>query len=276
MEDLTKNQLILLALLVSFVTSIAASIATASLLDQAPPRVTQTIHRVVERTIETVVPSSDPKKPDVVTQEKTVIVREEDAITDAIALVSPSLVRVYLTKDAAENDGNDATVGSDSASRFSGLAAIVNEKGTLITSSAFIVSGTYDVYEVTLSDGTIMMATVKNRQPELGMALLTLDNPSGITLPKPIVLNDDNNLRLGQTVLGLGGRDKTSVGIGIISAIDVSGEGAVSQVTASISSDVAGMPLVNLFGEIIGFAKNSNLQVFVPASRAQSVLSTSS
>lgn len=63
MKDLNKSQLILLALLISFVASIAASIATVTLLQQAPPGVTQTINRIVEKTIETVVPSDISKKP---------------------------------------------------------------------------------------------------------------------------------------------------------------------------------------------------------------------
>lgn len=60
-QDLNKSQLILLALLISFVTSIASAIATVSLMEQVPPPVTQTINRVIQNTIEKVVPSE--KKP---------------------------------------------------------------------------------------------------------------------------------------------------------------------------------------------------------------------
>ncbi len=56
LEQLTKTQLVLLALLVSFVTSIATGIVTVTLIDQAPTDVTRTINRVVEKTVERVVP----------------------------------------------------------------------------------------------------------------------------------------------------------------------------------------------------------------------------
>jgi hypothetical protein len=62
MQDLNKSQLILLALLISFVTSIASAIATVSLLAQAPAPVTQTINRIVQNTVEKIVPTDTGKK----------------------------------------------------------------------------------------------------------------------------------------------------------------------------------------------------------------------
>ena len=49
MEELSKSQIILLTLLVSFVTSIATGIVTVSLMNQAPPAIAQTVNRIIER-----------------------------------------------------------------------------------------------------------------------------------------------------------------------------------------------------------------------------------
>ena len=81
MEDLNKNQIVLLTLLVSFVTSIATGIITVTLLQEAPIEVTRNINRIVEKTIETVTPGT------VTTTQKevtTVVVKEEDLIIDSI------------------------------------------------------------------------------------------------------------------------------------------------------------------------------------------------
>jgi diacylglycerol kinase len=83
MEDLNKNQIILLTILISFVTSIATGIMTVSLLMEAPVEVTNTINRVVEKTIETVTPeivNNSKQTKEVV----TVVVSEDDKVVSAI------------------------------------------------------------------------------------------------------------------------------------------------------------------------------------------------
>jgi hypothetical protein len=75
MEDLNKNQIVLLTVLISFVTSIATGIMTVSLLQEAPIEVTKNINRIVEKTIETVTPATilTPSQKEIT----TVIVKEE-------------------------------------------------------------------------------------------------------------------------------------------------------------------------------------------------------
>src|ERR1700679_489829 len=95
-EKLTKSQIVLLTLLVSFVTSIATGIVTVSLMQQAPPAVAETVNRIIENTIETVATSTKAQTASVVsTQQKTVIVNEADLIAQSVKQVSPSVVRIY-------------------------------------------------------------------------------------------------------------------------------------------------------------------------------------
>ncbi len=97
MEDLNKNQIVLLTLLVSFVTSIATGIVTVTLMDQAPAGVTQTINQVVERTIERVVPAET--QTTTVIREVPVVVTEEEQVVKAVAAASPALVRLALVPE---------------------------------------------------------------------------------------------------------------------------------------------------------------------------------
>ena len=90
-DELNKHQLVLLTLLVSFVTSIATGIITYTLLQEAPVEVTQTINRVVERTIEKVTPSEG--EPGTVVKEIQVV-NEEDLVLESIDKIGKSVVRI--------------------------------------------------------------------------------------------------------------------------------------------------------------------------------------
>src|SRR3989338_8958132 len=91
LEKLTKHQILLLALLVSFVTSIATGIVTVSLMDQAPEGVTRIINQIVERTVETVAPTQGAA---VATTETTVVVKQDELVPQSIAAVQKSIVRI--------------------------------------------------------------------------------------------------------------------------------------------------------------------------------------
>mgnify|MGYP000753322008 CR=1 FL=1 len=57
-KDLNKSQLILLAILLSFVTSIATGITTVTLMQQAPASITIPINRVIRETVENISPAA--------------------------------------------------------------------------------------------------------------------------------------------------------------------------------------------------------------------------
>ena len=84
LDDLNKTQLVLLTLLISFVTSVAAGIITTSLLAQAPLEVTQTINRVVERTVEKVVPVAGSPREVSLTKEDQALLASVNKATQAV------------------------------------------------------------------------------------------------------------------------------------------------------------------------------------------------
>ena len=77
-KDLNKSQLILLAILLSFITSIATGIVTVTLMQQAPESVTVPINRVIQQTVEKI------QQVEGKTTVQTVVVKEEDLVVDAI------------------------------------------------------------------------------------------------------------------------------------------------------------------------------------------------
>lgn len=234
-EELTKSQIILLTLLVSFVTSIATGIVTVSLLDQAPPAITQTINRVVERTVERVVPATQGA---VVT--RTVVVKEEDLITGSIERNSQNLVRIYAEEV------------------FLGMGFFVSEDGIIATDSSLISPGVE--YIVSTNDGTKYSATLIS--PSFLVVL-----PEEEAVFAFVEYADTSALKLGQTVVALSGKDRTSVSMGVVSGI-IEDEEVISateeeeeytittlveiDTTVDLRRVIFGSPLINIFGEVVG------------------------
>lgn len=209
MEELTKHQLILLALLVSFVTSIATGIVTVSLMDQAPAGVTQTVNRIVERTVERVVPSqpeTGSQQASVITKEITVVVDEDDLVTDSIALVSESILPIYqVTKDASGKP----------TQTFVRFGTALNAY-TLATSAGGIVAG--EAYITVLGDDTVVPLVITHVAD--GEFALLSQEMQGTTTPRfaPIGHIDPLSIKRGQSVISLGGNTRNAVGTGIIAA----------------------------------------------------------
>src|SRR5450830_929470 len=78
-KDLNKSQLILLAVLLSFITSIATGITTVTLMQQAPVSFTAPVSRIIQQTVEKI------QQVEGKTITQTVVVKEEDLVVDAIA-----------------------------------------------------------------------------------------------------------------------------------------------------------------------------------------------
>lgn len=253
MNDLNTQQIVLLCLLVSFVSSVATGITTVSLLDQAPEPVAQTINRVVERTIEKVV---DPvvntvtnvatNKPQVERIVETVVVNQEDLTVEAVEQNAKSLVRIY-------------GLNRDGQKFFIGLGAVVSADGKILTSSTVLEMAQKFSAEYPEGNYDISLETA----PRNGAIILS---PSGVEEGKaftPAVFGNSQNIKLAQSVIALGGQDRNLVSTGIITSMETK-EGEVSEgvepkssinlINTSISADtiIRGSVLMTLKGEIIG------------------------
>ncbi|MES2014832.1 MAG: hypothetical protein V4437_03440 [Patescibacteria group bacterium] len=265
-EELTKFQIVLLVLLVSFVTSIATGIVTVTLLAQAPPAVTQTINQVVERTIETIVPDST--KP-VSTKETTVVVKEDDLITDSISKSLGRTGRVFS--------------GVATTTSVVGLAAQIGP-AMLITDSSIV-----DKDHLVSIGGVSAVFTVSQRFPDIGIAIL-IPKDSGTVLGAPFQVGNVSALKLGATTVALVSVTQERVAIGAVAsrtnstdvvpqkgAVPVAVHNIDTNITASL---VPGTPLVNIFGDLVGISTSvSELSggngTFIATSDILSVLSAS-
>jgi len=235
LEHLTKHQIVLLTLLVSFVTSIATGIVTVSLMSQAPLSVTRTINQIVERTVETVVPQSQ----SAAVVQKTLVVKDDDLAAQSIANVQKSIIR--LTAKGGE--------------QLLARGIIVNTNGTALSDAAALAAGTE--FDAILSDGTRVPVVVTQRSAT--SSLVVLDVMVGTsTAWAPAAFADNGKLRLGQSVIRIGGRGVDAVATGVIATLPHT-PNTPSSVEASVQSATVGSVLVTLFGEVVGITTTTSL-----------------
>ena len=285
MENLTKHQIILLTLLVSFITSIATGIVTVALMNQAPIGVSQTINRIVQRTIEQVVATSTPSSNVESTVKETVVVSEDDQVVSAINKNTGSVVRIYAK-------GVDQSTGLPTTN-FAGLGAVIAKDGTIATDNGVIdPSGKYFMKT---SDGTSYDLAVLEADQSQTIALLKVSTSTAST-STPTFLNvtlASNDLQLGQAVVYVGGESKNAVATGIVSSLDtknVSPANASSTAASTAGTQtqivsvetnvpsgslIPGGLLFDLSGELVGIksAYPNGDTFFAPISSIQSALS---
>lgn len=238
MEDLSKHQLILLVLLITFITSIGTSIISFSLLQEAPVEVTQTINRVVERTIERVAEPGEKTTEKVI---ETVVVSEEDRVVEAIGKNEKAIVRLK-------------TSGADGSEVVSGFGLVVNESGTMVADIRSYTSTS--AYSLVFSDGAVFP-----------IGKVYIDNANKLVFIKPdtsknqkynfvpAALGDSSALKIGQSIVAISGRETNSVSIGRIKQFVL---GSDKKTLESIISDIPsgrslpGSPILSLSGEIVG------------------------
>ena len=200
MENLNKNQMILLVLLVSFVTSIATGIMTVSLLQQAPVEMTRTINNVVEKTIQQVTPSAvsniiSPQNQQVT----TVVVNEDDMVTSAISKNLKSIVRINET----DVNGNV---------NFYGLGVVMTKDGIIATDKDGIL--TDSLYTAKFSDGASWKLVPLGLNANTNTMFFKVNLPQKTTYVFSPAQLSATDLQLGQTIIGLGGETDNSVAVG--------------------------------------------------------------
>jgi len=244
MEQLSKSQIVLLTLLVTFVTSIATGIVTVSLMDQAPPVVAQTVNRIIERTIQTVA-STTPRgqaATTIVTQEKTIVVKESDLISQAVEKVAPSIVRLY-TSDVE-------------SPAFLGLGVVLDPSGTIVSDAGALGEAAEGMLQ--RADGSHVRAFVTSRNADLGVVYLatattTVDGkPAAWT---PIAIAQEHPL-LGETVIMLAGKTIARIAGGIVTAVTPGADKVPEVIETDIAPDpiLAGSPLINTDGSLVGLS----------------------
>ncbi len=241
LEHLTKHQIVLLTLLVSFVTSIATGIVTVSLMSQAPASVTRTINQIVERTVQTVVPQNQSAA---VATEKTVVVKDDDLAAQSIAKVQKSIIRITVR-------GGDELVAR---------GIIVDKAGTALTDRDALLLTEVRAFDAILSDGTRVPLSIRPVGATT-TSIMTVDVAVGTSTGfAPVQLADVSKMRLGQSVIRIGGKGIDVVGVGVVAMLPTaSNNGIHNTIQATVQSATPGSVLVTLFGDVVGIATTDSL-----------------
>lgn len=260
----------------AFVTSIATGILTVTFLQDAPATVTQTINRVVERTVERVVQptpvetktttSVNPGK--VIVERETVVVKEDELIPKSVERNGASIVRIM-------RKGTEA----GATERFLSLGLIVSKEGLLLAPRVMFDENM--LFSAVMLDGSrIPISFATTSQTLSRFSLLSLVPAQGSsTVFSAASLGLATELRLGQSVIGIGGRDRNVVSVGIVSALDeplVEGKRQVSAIDTDLQNSlmVSGAPLVTLSGTVVGLLLSDDRSgVFIPIDEARTLFS---
>lgn len=265
MEHLTKSQIVLLTLFVSFVASMATGIVVVTLMQQSPEPVTQTITNVVERTIEKITPTII-EKPG-----KQVIIKDEDLMVSAIDRNIKSTVAFRVVDQEGEY-------------RTAGVGTIVSKDGLVITDKGNFGAG---VLTANVNGVQYALQVLSNESGNnLGLGRLTPVSATTTPSFSPITFGNPDILRLGQTAIVIGGRDGKTITTGLISNLDIrtvtdKEKNTETKILNSIgvstrfSGASNGAPIITLGGDVVGFLsidENTGSQIGVSSTEAQKII----
>ncbi len=262
--NLNTQQIVLLCLLVSFVTSIATGITVVSLMQQAPEPVTQTINRVIERTVESVTqqPVQDLKdlisqKPSPSKEVVTVVVNQEDQSINAVSKNENSVARIVVNSKNEE---------------FITLGLVLNQAGDIVADKRMVDRRTTYAAHIGLKKVLVKYAS-GSETTDFVILKVQGENSNDFI---PAVLGDSNGLKLAQSVISLSGSKQTSVAIGEIESLNKSVDGNLISIDTSISGQnvLNGSMLLNLQGLVIGIKvfTQEDRTIFMPINTVKTQL----
>lgn len=272
MEDLNKTQLVLLMLFISFVTSIATGIVTVTLLEQAPKSVTQQINRVVERTVEKIVPG--PGETRTINTTSQVVVSEDDLIIRAVQKTTPALVRIRVPASGGVAASSTASSNLASVSVFDATSldaapdtfltgVIVSDAGRVIAAPTGLFSST----DVNKEFSVLVQGTTTERRAKLifvsdeqNLAVLDIETTKAdgkfASIPFPAGM-----LSLGQTLVMIDFTNgiTPSVSVGRITNLIAGNASSSSLISTNIDTNnlILGDPLVDTNGSFAGFLRKA-------------------
>jgi hypothetical protein len=232
-KELNKPQLILLAVLLSFVTSIATGITTVTLMQQAPASFTVPVNRVVQQTVDKI----EQVEGKTVTQ--TVIIKEEDLVVDAIAKNQSSVFSI--TKEVQNADFTTSEVSA-------GRGFVISNDGTIVADATLVPDK--EVYFVKNDSGKFKADFVSTDKAgfsflKIGVAVNGTDKVV-FTVPN---FGDLSKMKIGQNVILLGSTVATSIFEGL---------NANNSIDMNVSKGNAGGLVLDLDGDALGMALSTD------------------
>jgi hypothetical protein len=244
MEDLTKQQMVLLTVLVSFVCSVATSIMIVSLLTDTAPVVTQTINNIVEKTIEKVVTGTT--TPIYIKTPSVPVMTEGEKVLSALQINLPKMVSIR----------EKALVGESATSTVKiGVGTMVSPDGLILVDSSVIGEKTefivffgdkYRTAKKVYFDNTLHLAFLQT-----GDAIKDDKNTEGIVF-FPVVYSR-TDLSLGLPMVALGGENGKSMARGTLTEIPDKKTSSLVSGDMTITASYKGGIVFGLDGKVIGF-----------------------
>jgi len=240
MEHLNKQQLVLLTILVSFITSIATGIVTVSLVggQSSPVSVTNTVERIIDSTV-----ASAPVSSNLASAGSAA--SSQGTLSDAAAIIGKSTVRIH-------EFGNLSVI--------SGLGVVVNASGTVMTDKSTVAG--LSTIGIDYPDGRHYRGTIIQSQLSGDVVFIAPLSADGTPVSPAQVFTSAlvaPGPKLGQLVASIGGVDAGLLGAGIADEFS----GASSTTTPFISTTIApskvlpGSPLFDINGALLGIRTSS-------------------